>query len=132
MTQDTETHRRYAVAFLAGDGIGQELTAEASRALAEVARLHGFVLDELHVPFGGEALRSHGTRLPEHTRETCHGADAVLVAASADPALEQLLAGLVLSWRVQRVLAPGTDLVLVSPLDVADEPLAAKRAFAIA
>ena len=132
MEEPRPDKHRYAVALLAGDGIGQELIAEGSRALQEVARLHGFELEERHLPFGGEALRAYGTRLPEQTRALCHSADAVLVAASADPALEQLLAGLDLRWRVQRVLAPGADLVLVSPLDVADEPLAAARAFAIA
>lgn len=132
MTEPNTAQHRYAVALLAGDGIGQELIAEASRALREVAQLHDFELDEHHLPFGGEALHGYGNRLPEKTREACRRADAVLVAASADPALEQLLGGLDLRWRVQRVLAPDADLVLVSPLDVADEPLAAARAFAIA
>ena len=49
------THKRFTVACLSGDGIGPELMAEASRALAEAGRLHGFDVDEVHAPFAGEA-----------------------------------------------------------------------------
>ena len=48
--------RRYVVACLAGNGIGPEVMAEASRALAQVSRLHGFLVEEVHPPFAGEAL----------------------------------------------------------------------------
>jgi isocitrate/isopropylmalate dehydrogenase len=34
--------KRYTVACLSGDGIGPEVTAEASRALAVVSGMHGF------------------------------------------------------------------------------------------
>ena len=37
----------YTVACLSGDGIGPELMAEASRALAEAGRLHGFGLSRI-------------------------------------------------------------------------------------
>ena len=50
------SRRIYTVACLAGDGVGPELMAEASRALAEVSRLHGFEVDDIHVPFGTEAF----------------------------------------------------------------------------
>ena len=59
--------KRYTVACLSGDGIGPELMAEASRALAEAGRLHGFAVDEVHAPFAGEAVSRHGHPLPaEH------------------------------------------------------------------
>ena len=56
--------KRYTVACLSGDGIGPELMAEASRALAEAGRLHGFFVDEVHAPFAGEAVSRHGHPLP--------------------------------------------------------------------
>ena len=37
--------KRYTVACLAGDGIGPELMAEASRAIAAVSRLYGFAVE---------------------------------------------------------------------------------------
>ena len=43
--------KRYTVACLSGDGIGPEVMAEASRALADVSQLHGFGIDEHHVDF---------------------------------------------------------------------------------
>ena len=80
--------RRYTVACLAGDGVGPELTAEASRVLAVVSRLHGFGITELHLPFGGEALVRFGHRLPLGTQSDLGRADAVLVAAPGEPAFQ--------------------------------------------
>ena len=48
--------RVYVVACLAGDGLGPELMAEASRTLRKVARMHGFSVEDVHAPFGSEAL----------------------------------------------------------------------------
>ena len=39
--------RTYVVACLAGHGIGPEITAAASRALAGLGREHGFAIEEL-------------------------------------------------------------------------------------
>lgn len=125
--------RRYTVACLAGDGIGPELMAEASRALAEVSRLHGFRLDEVHAPFGGEAVSRTGHPLPATTRTAYRHADAVLVAATRDPALEGVKADLDLTWRITRVrLAPAGDLAVVSPLVRNADEAAVERAFDLA
>jgi 3-isopropylmalate dehydrogenase len=124
--------KRYTVACLSGDGIGPEVMAEASRALADVSQLHGFSIEELHVPFGGDAVRRFGHALPQATRAACHVADAVLVATTKEPALEGVKAELDLTWRMTRVRASDTRLTVVSPLaDDADE-LAVDRAFALA
>jgi 3-isopropylmalate dehydrogenase len=125
--------RRYTVACLAGDGIGPELMAEASRAVEAVSRLHGFQVDELHVPFAGDAVRRFGHQLPAATRSACREADAVLVAATREPALEGVKAELDLTWRITRVrLARDGDIALVSPLGDDAEQHAIERAFALA
>jgi 3-isopropylmalate dehydrogenase len=125
--------RRYKIACLAGDGIGPELMAEASRAVAAVSHLHGFVVDEAHVPFGGDAVRRFGHPLPPATREACREADAVLIAATREPALEGVKAELDLTWRVTRVrLAREGDLALVSPVAEDAEQVAIERAFRLA
>jgi 3-isopropylmalate dehydrogenase len=124
--------KRYTVACLSGDGIGPEMTAEASRALAEVSRMHGFAVEELHVPFGGDAVRRFGHPLPTATRAACLDADAVLVASTREPALEAVKAELDLSWRITRVCARGSELAVVSPLADGDAPLALERAFRLA
>jgi 3-isopropylmalate dehydrogenase len=124
--------KRYTVACLSGDGIGPELMAEASRALAEAGRLHGFGVDEVHAPFAGEAVSRHGHPLPAETRAACREADAVLVALTREPALEGVKAELDLTWRVQRVRLPDGDLAIVSPLTADYEAFVVERAFELA
>ena len=125
--------RRYKIACLAGDGIGPELMAEASRAVEAVSRLHGFAADEAHVPFGGDAVRRFGHPLPPATRAACREADAVLIAATREPALEGVKAELDLTWRVTRVrLAREGDIALVSPVAEDAEQVAIERAFRLA
>ena len=125
--------KRYTVACLAGDGIGPELMAEASRALAEVSHLHGFAVEEVHVPFGGEAVRRFGHPLPRATRAECRRADAVLAAATKEPALDGVKADLDLTWRITAVrLDSAGDLAVVSPLAGGAEEWTIDRAFALA
>jgi 3-isopropylmalate dehydrogenase len=124
--------KRYTVACLSGDGIGPEVMAEASRALADVSRMHGFAIDEQHVAFGGDAVRRFGHALPASTRAACRRADAVLVASTTEPALEGVKAELDLTWRMTRVRLNGTRLTVVSPLADDAEELAVERAFALA
>ena len=124
--------KRYTVACLSGDGIGPEVMAEASRALADVSRMHGFAIDEQHEPFGGDAVRRFGHALPASTRAACRRADAILVATTTEPALEGVKAALDLTWRMTRVRLDGTRLTVVSPLADDSEELAVEKAFALA
>jgi 3-isopropylmalate dehydrogenase len=124
--------KRFTVACLSGDGIGPELMAEASRALAEAGRLHGFRVEEQHVPFAGEAVSRYGHPLPAETRAACRRADAVLVALTREPALEGVKSELDLTWRVQRVRLADGDIAVVSALDDQIEPFVVRRAFDLA
>jgi 3-isopropylmalate dehydrogenase len=124
---------RYVVACLAGDGIGPEVMAEASRALAEVSALHGFRVDEVHPPFAGEAVTRAGHPLPPSTRQATRGADAVLVAGSSQPALEGVKAELDLAASAVRTQLPGGGAAtVVAPLRDGAEDWAIERAFASA
>ncbi len=125
--------RTYVVACLAGHGIGPEVTAAASRALAQVSRQHGFSIDEVHPPFDGVALQRAGHPLPASTRSATRAADAVLVAGATAPALGGVMAELDLSVRVTRLLADGgTSLTTFSPLHDGAEDLTLEHAFAAA
>jgi 3-isopropylmalate dehydrogenase len=125
--------RRYTVACLAGDGIGPEVMGEASRTIAAVSRLHGFTVEEAHVPFGGEALTRCGHLLPVSTRTAYLDADAVLVAAAREPALEGVESELDLRASVTRVcFAPRGELTLLSPLDEDARDWTIERAFELA
>jgi isocitrate/isopropylmalate dehydrogenase len=94
--------KRYAVAFLAGHGIGPEVTAEASRALEAVSALHGFSVDEHHVLFGTDALMRFGHPYPSASRHTVLGSHAVLVGPGGEP-LDPLEAELDVRAAVTRI-----------------------------
>ena len=121
--------RQYTVACLAGDGVGPELMAEASRALAAASHLHGFGLTELHLPFGGEAYVRFGHRLPQGTRDGYRRAHAVLVASPDEPALHAVRADLDVCWSVARVPIAHGDVVVVGPVGHFCEQVAVRRAF---
>jgi 3-isopropylmalate dehydrogenase len=121
------------VACLAGDGIGPEVMAEGSRALAEVSSLHGFHVDEVHPPFGGEAVTRSGHPLPPATRNATLRADAVLVAGSSQPALDGVKAELDLAASVVRMrCATGGALILFAPLAPDADAWTVEQAFASA
>ena len=121
------------VACLAGDGVGPELMAAATRALDGVAKLHGWALDDVHLPFAGEGVTRSGHPLPAETRAAYRSADAILVASAHEPALEGVKADLELASRVARVvLGTARDLVVVAPVDEWANSVALDRAFACA
>lgn len=92
----------YTVACLALHGIGPELMAAASRTTDAASRLHGFEVDERHVPFGADALMRFGHPFPLASRRAVLAADAVLVTSGGD-ALEVLEEELDLRASVARV-----------------------------
>ena len=125
---DTKT-----IACLAGDGVGPELMAEASRAMFQVSRLHGFGLTELHLPFGGEGVVRFGHRLPAVTRNGYRGADAVLAALPDERALEAVKSDLDVCWSITCVpVRPSGDALVVGALGEDCEKVAVAHAFDLA
>jgi 3-isopropylmalate dehydrogenase len=124
---------RYTVACLAGDGVGPELMAEASRAMFAVSRQHGFGLTELHLPFGGEGVVRFGHRLPPVTRTGYLRADAVLAALPDELALEAVKSDLDVCWSITCVpLRPSGDAIVVGALGEYCEQVAVASAFDLA
>ncbi|MBB5064674.1 3-isopropylmalate dehydrogenase [Granulicella mallensis] len=72
------------IAVLAGDGIGPEVTREATQILKAVAEFgnHEFTFTEALI--GGVAITANGTPLPQTTIDTCLESDAVLLGAVGD------------------------------------------------
>jgi 3-isopropylmalate dehydrogenase len=98
-----------------------------------VSRLHGFDVEEVHPPFGGEAVTRSGHPLPAATRRATLAADAVLVAGSSEAALEGVKAELDLSASVVRTLvAGGESLTVFAPLHEGASDWTIERAFASA
>jgi len=75
------------IAVFAGDGIGPEVTEQATRVL-DALGLAGLELVEGDV--GGMAWRKHGHPLPEATLETARSADAILFGAVGDFSCDHL------------------------------------------
>ncbi|MDE0715380.1 MAG: 3-isopropylmalate dehydrogenase [Gammaproteobacteria bacterium] len=69
----------YRIALLAGDGIGEEIMAEAVKILGIVSSRHAEIGFEL-IPaaFGASAWFSTGSCWPAETEELCDAADAIL------------------------------------------------------
>ncbi len=73
------------IAVLPGDGIGPEVTTEALRVLAAIARKFGHTFDCVSLPMGGNAIDSHGTPLPDETLAVCRKSAAILLGAVGGP-----------------------------------------------
>src|SRR5258705_5107341 len=76
---------RALIAVLPGDGIGPEVTAEATELLKAVAARYGHEFALQEAAFGGIAIEQGGEPLPPHTLELCRSADAVLLGAIGGP-----------------------------------------------
>jgi 3-isopropylmalate dehydrogenase len=124
--------RTHTVACLAGDGLGPELMAEASRTLRKVARMHAFEIEDVHAPFGREALTRVGHPLPPATRTAVLEAEAVLVADMDDPALRPVAEELDLRTRLTQVLVGSGDLVVLAPRGRDQDGWTVERAFSFA
>jgi len=79
---------QFTIAVLPGDGIGPEVTAEAERVLRAAADRFGIGLALPHYPVGAGAVTAAGSPLPADTRAAVIKADAVLLGAVGDPALD--------------------------------------------
>src|SRR2546425_6778777 len=96
----------YTIAVLPGDGIGPEVTAEAERVLRAAGTRFGIQLTTPHFPVGAAGVAAAGDPLPDETRAAVRHADAVLLGAVGDPALD----------RAPRHLKPETGLLALRAL----------------
>lgn len=81
--------KEFTIAVLPGDGIGPEVTAEATRVLVAVADLYGYRLRFREYAIGAAAVAETGEALPPRTREGVTEADAILLGAVGSPLLAQ-------------------------------------------
>jgi 3-isopropylmalate dehydrogenase len=76
---------RATLVRLAGDGIGPEVVAAASRVLEAVAERFHHAFEFVDALIGGCAIDETGTALPAETLAACREADAVLLGAVGGP-----------------------------------------------
>jgi 3-isopropylmalate dehydrogenase len=78
------------IAVLPGDGIGQEVTAEAVRVLKAVAGSSGTSFEFEPALVGGAAIDATGRPLPAETLKLCQSADAILFGSVGGPKWDNL------------------------------------------
>ena len=76
---------RAAITVLPGDGIGPEVTAQATRVLAAVGDKWGHTFTLREALIGGAAIDKTGTALPPETLAIARETDAVLLGAVGGP-----------------------------------------------
>jgi 3-isopropylmalate dehydrogenase len=77
------------IAVLAGDGIGPEIVAQATKVLDALAR-DGLKVELEAAPFGGAGVDAHGDPLPASTLRLARAAEAVLCGAVGGPKYDAL------------------------------------------
>ncbi len=77
--------RRYAIAVIAGDGIGREVTPAALEVLEAAGRAHGFTLALTEHPWGCDHFVETGRMMPADALETLRGSDAIFLGAVGRP-----------------------------------------------
>jgi 3-isopropylmalate dehydrogenase len=80
----------HRIAVLPGDGIGQEVTAEALKVLKAVARQASVSLEFEEALVGGAAIDQSGTPLPPATLELCKKANAIMFGSVGGPKWDNL------------------------------------------
>jgi 3-isopropylmalate dehydrogenase len=80
----------FKIAVLPGDGIGQEVTAEAVRVLRAVATQSSGAFEFEQALVGGAAIDATGRPLPPETLKLCQSAHAILFGSVGGPKWDHL------------------------------------------
>ena len=94
------------IALLAGDGIGPEIIAEATKVLDRVAAKFGHRFDYREALVGACAIDATGDPYPDETHAICQAADAVLFGAIGDPKYDNDPKAPVNRWDCSPTCAP--------------------------
>jgi 3-isopropylmalate dehydrogenase len=91
------------IAVIGGDGTGPEVTAEALKVLAAIAKRDGIEYETTDYDFGGERYLKSGEILPEGAVDELRGYDAIYLGAVGHPDVAPgiLEKGLLLELRFQ-------------------------------
>jgi len=74
----------YRVAVIPGDGVGNEVTAEAVRVLEAASSCFGFGLETESFAWGCDWYLEHGEMMPENALEVLGGFDAIFLGCIGD------------------------------------------------
>ena len=85
MSAATSGSSAQRIVVLPGDGIGVEVTIEATRVLKHIAARHGLALELIQESIGGAAYEACGDPLPAATLAACENAQAIFLVAVGGP-----------------------------------------------
>ncbi|HZS06531.1 MAG TPA: tartrate dehydrogenase [Blastocatellia bacterium] len=93
--------KKYRIAVIAGDGIGQEVIPAGTRVLDAAGARFGFSFEWNHFPWGTEYYFQHGRMMPPDALDQLRPGDAIYLGAVGDPRLQDnvTLNGLLLPIR---------------------------------
>jgi tartrate dehydrogenase/decarboxylase/D-malate dehydrogenase len=97
--------RRYTIAAIPGDGIGQEVIPAGLAVLETCARVAGFALEVERLPWGSDYFRAHGVMMPADGVERLRRADAIFFGAVGDPGIPDH----VTLWGLRLAICQGLD-----------------------
>lgn len=80
-----QSNKRYRIALIPGDGIGQEVVPEGVRALEAAGRRFGFSFDWQQHDWSCALYKQTGHMMPEDGVEEVRGSDAILLGAVGYP-----------------------------------------------
>lgn len=80
--------RKYAIAVVAGDGIGPEVIGEARKVLDQAGGKFGFEFEWREFPYGARHYLATGEILPDGAIGEMEKCDAMLLGAIGDPAVK--------------------------------------------
>ena len=75
----------FKVGVIAGDGIGPEVTAEATKVLGAVGQKYGHTFEYTEILMGGCSIDATGVPLTDEAIADAKSADAVLMGSSEIP-----------------------------------------------
>ena len=78
------------IAVLPGDGIGNEVMAQALNVLERVAQIYGHDFTYIEKAVGGAAIDQYGEPLPTDTLKACEESDAILFGSVGGPKWDHL------------------------------------------
>ena len=82
--------KKYKLAILPGDGIGDEVMAQAIKILNHLKTLEKIDFDYHYADVGGVAIDKHGVALPASTLKICEESQAILFGSVGGPKWENL------------------------------------------
>jgi len=121
--------KRFSIAVIAGDGVGQEVTPAAIRTLETIGPRFDATFDFEHFDWGAEYYFRHGRMMPADALDLLRPKDAILLGAVGDPKIPDhiTLNGLLLPIRRgfdqfanvrPAVLYPGVSSPLARPGEI--------------